>query len=399
MNRLACLTACLLLASGAPARSDITLLGTIRIPGDATDQSGLTELLSDGTPHNRLGAFGSAIAYTGKGNRYILLPDRGPGDGHTDYHCRFHVMEITPPPAGSRALQVKLLETILLRDEKGRAFVGSEKAFDVRDPAQTLRLDPEGVRASRAGTLYISDEYGPFIYEFSREGRRLRSLPVPAKFEVVHPKASAAEELKANLSGRVPNRGFEGLAISPDGGKLFAALQSPLIQDGGRHGTNVRILELNLKTNATREFLYQLVDVDNMLNEILAINDHEFLVIERDYRVGTKARFKKIVKIDIARASDISAIESLPKTGTPPDVQPVRKSPFIDLLNPRFGLVGRSFPEKVEGLAFGPDLPDGRHLLVVTTDNDFIVAIPTSIFAFAIDPADLPRYQPQVFAP
>ena len=34
-------------------------------------------------------------------------------------------------------------------------------------------------------------------------------------------------------------------------------------------------------------------------------------------------------------------------------------------------MVGADFPEKIEGLAFGPDLPDGRHLLLVTNDNDF----------------------------
>jgi hypothetical protein len=40
-------------------------------------------------------------------------------------------------------------------------------------------------------------------------------------------------------------------------------------------------------------------------------------------------------------------------------------------------------------MAFGPDLPDGRKLLLVTSDNDFQAKVPTWIYAFAIDPADL----------
>ena len=43
-----------------------------------------------------------------------------------------------------------------------------------------------------------------------------------------------------------------------------------------------------------------------------------------------------------------------------------RKTLFLDMLSPQFGLAGSSFPEKIEGLAFGPDLPDGRRLLTAS---------------------------------
>ncbi len=51
--------------------------------------------------------------------------------------------------------------------------------------------------------------------------------------------------------------------------------------------------------------------------------------------------------------------------------------------------------EKIEGLAFGPDLQDGRHLLIVTNDNDFMPAQPNRFLAFAIDSVDLPTFTPQ----
>ena len=53
-------------------------------------------------------------------------------------------------------------------------------------------------------------------------------------------------------------------------------------------------------------------------------------------------------------------------------------TPFIDLLEPAFGLNlndANAIAEKIEGLAWGPDLPDGRHLLYVISDNDLITTL------------------------
>ena len=63
---------------------------------------------------------------------------------------------------------------------------------------------------------------------------------------------------------------------------------------------------------------------------------------------------------------------------------PVTKTTFLDLLDPDYELAGASFPEKIEGLAFGPDLSDGRRLLIVTADNDFVATALFRVYAFAI---------------
>ena len=69
-------------------------LGQAEIPGTATDLSPQTGQLDDGSPANRLGGFGSGIAWLGQGTRYAMISDRGPGDGATSYHCRFHLFDI-----------------------------------------------------------------------------------------------------------------------------------------------------------------------------------------------------------------------------------------------------------------------------------------------------------------
>ena len=96
---------------------------------------------------------------------------------------------------------------------------------------------------------------------------------------------------------------------------------------------------------------------------------------------------KWIYKVDVTGATDVSDM-LLPSGALPPGVLPVQKTPFINLLEPDFGLHNndaRAIAEKVEGLAWGPDLPDGRHLLYVISDNDLVPGLPTQIFAFAID--------------
>jgi hypothetical protein len=384
------------LAFPPPAAAEITFLGSASIPGDATDKSGLTDTLPDGTPHNRLGSLGSGIAYTGRGDRYILIADRGPHDGAVPYRCRFHVTDIAVRPGKTPAVQFTLVATTLLTSEAGKPLVGAAAAIDTKSPADSLRFDPEGVRFGPAGTLFLSDEYGPHVWEFGRDGKRLRRLAVPDKFAVARAKADARDELAANRSGRVPNRGLEGLAITPDGGKLYAILQSPLLQDWGFAGRNVRLLELPLNGGPSREFVYSLDSTEHGINEILAVNDHEFLVLERDSLPGDKAKFKKLILIDVKGATDVSGVKALPKAGLAEKVKPVTKKVFLDLLDPKFGLTGPKLPAKVEGLAFGPDLLDGRHLLLVTTDNDFKKDEPTLIYAFAVDAADLPGYKPQV---
>jgi hypothetical protein len=384
---------------------EVTLIGVGSLPGDATDLSGLSGTTLDGTPHNRLGGLGSAIAYTGNGNLYVVASDRGPQDGASDFQCRLHLLNIVVEPEAQTPVRLRLASTVLLRDEQGRPLVGSLQALDPSAPQRSLRFDPEGVRVGPAGTFFVSDEYGPWIWEFDRSGRRLRSLPVPAKWQPAHPSARPQEELPPrNLQGRQPNRGLEGLAITPDGQRLLAILQSPLIQDGAldagnrRIGVHVRMLQFDLAEGQSKEFVYPLEDPGNGVSEILAINSEQFLVLERDGKAGLQARCKKVFRIDTRSATDVRSRDRLPSSPPlPADIRPVKKELFLDLLDPRFGLAADSLPEKFEGLAFGPDLPDGRRLLLVTVDNDFVPSLPNLIYAFAVERAALPGFQPQRF--
>ncbi len=401
------------------ATPGITLIGKGTLSGATLDTSGLKgKICQDGNPANCLpkailGGFGSALAYTGFYDVFIAAPDRGPFDGLTNvaHRDRFYFFKITTlRRAPFPNIKVELLDTRLLKNPYDQPLVGATGAFNLSvDPAfPSLRFDPEGIRVGPDGTFFISDEYGPYIFEFDRLGRLVRRINVPSKFTIASPSADPNLELLGNASGRQANRGMEGLAISPDGTTLYGIMQNALIQDHGlnpgtvdRLGLNNRILKINLATGETQEYVYVLdaINRGQGVSEILAINNHEFLVIERDNRSNLQSppqapTRKTLYKIDLNGATDVSGIESLPAGALPTGVVPVSKTLFIDLLDADFDLAG-TIAEKIEGLAWGPDLPDGRHVLYVISDNDLNPSLGTQIYAFAIDPSLL-SFQRQV---
>ncbi len=398
----------------------IALVGKGTVAGNALDKSGQTgNICQAGFPTNCvskaiLGGFGSDITYTGHDNVYIAAPDRGPFDGLTDvpYLDRLHFFHMTTD-VGAQFPNIRplLLDTRFLKNEFGQIFLGAADAFDIANPFATLRFDPEGIRLGADGTFYVSDEYGPYLFQFDRQGHLLRRLAVPAKFLIANPSSNPTTELLGNTAGRQANRGMEGLAISPDGTTLFGIMQNALLQDNAltpattsRRSVYTRILKLDVVTGATEEFVYRLRDSNRGqgVSEILAINDHEFLVVERDNRSfltsGEAPTRKDIFKIDINGATDVSDIIGLPATGNlPVAITGVSKTPFIDLLDPAFGLHlndADAIAEKIEGLAWGPNLSDGRHVLYVVSDNDLNPLVASQIFSFAIDPL-LIDYQAQ----
>jgi len=383
------------------ARAEVTLIAKAQIAADLDDLSGLTASMASFT-QARLGSFGSALDFDHTSGQFVMLPDRGPGDGGSAYLTRYHVFDIHLPTrflSGEtpETLSPKLVATHVFRDADAALYPGNSGAYSVTPGIAGRRYDPEGIRVAGDGTIYVSDEYGPWIDAFARDGTHLKRLRVPSRFAISNPDGDGDRELPPkNLSGRQGNRGFEGLAMSTDGRTLYSIMQSPLIQDGAlnaknkRVGRNIRVLELPIQTDEpTREYVYTLDDAKHGVSEILAIDAKRFLVIERDGKAGKEAAFKRIMVADFARATDVSAIESLPNEKLPDGVVACVKRPFLDLLDARFGLAGEAMPEKIEGLCWGPNLSDGRRTLLVSTDNDFKPDQPSFIWVFAVDTEDL----------
>ena len=378
-----------------PATGSVaTLIGSTSIPSSTMDHSGLAGDVHPGFPHARVGSIGSGLdcVDTFPGGAHLLaVNDRGPADGAAPFHCRFQRLTLRVDPAASDTVSVALDATEMLKRPDGKPFVGISSELgtfkDASGETVSNRLDPEAIRRLPSGNVLISEEYMPGVIEFDPHGAFVRAWPVPQAFRCQHPGPDELAELPpANTSGRQPNKGFEGMAITPSG-VVWTLLQSPLLQDGAldakgkRVGRNIRMLCLGTKPGASamRQLVYPLESPANGICELLALDEQRFLTIERD---GPAAKFRRIYLIDASQATDVSSVAALPPDALPEGTKPVSKRMLVDLADPSTGIM--RMPEKIEGLCIGPTLPDGRHTLVVASDNDMKADEPTQFWVFGL---------------
>src|SRR5215470_873305 len=408
--------------------------------GQNADLSGLTYSLESQAPANLLGGLGSGIAYD-SGKKFLLLPDRGPNaqtfdpaiDNTVSYVNRFHTvqMDLDANPAGPLpfTLSTRLQDTTLLwsgdplvygtgaglgvgsgvppiNDAHHHFFTGRSDNFDPAGNSgnpNNARFDTEGIRESAdRQSVFISDEYGPYVYQFERStGARLRSYTVPNKFYVPNQHPVGNDEISGNTIGRTANKGMEGLAITPDGNTLVGIMQNALIQDaaqGGAAKNLLRIVTVDTSTGKTTHEYAYLLTAGSGVSEITALNSHEFLVDERDGKGlgdGSNAKVKQIFKIDLAGAADIQAMD-----GTTAAENAVGKTLFLDVVKELTanGITADQIPAKLEGITLGPDVDaNGKtlHTFWLANDNDFLQDLngagtnPNQFFVFGFTEADL----------
>jgi hypothetical protein len=412
------------------------LVGVGRIPAATRDSFGETFGSGSGLAFDPASWKKTATGYTGT---LTLLPDRGYNvEGTTDYRDRINTIEVafTPAPLGASGLPqtqvaAKLARTVLLTDAAGEPTTGLDPvatrpaAGDLPDlplsASGRVSIDPEAIVRLADGSLFISDEYGPYVYRFSAEGRMLSAIRPPAAllpmrkgkvdFASNNPGAGAkAPEPKNPETGRQNNQGFEGMALSPDGRTLTVVLQSAARQDGGDDSAtrrHTRALVWDVADPARPTLVHEYVvplpvftDAKGKTlvaaqSELTAIGGGRFLLLCRDSNnghgmKGTTSLHRKIEILDFSGATDIlgrfdDATPVAPKGVLVDGVKAASLTPFVDLndnaeLN-RFGLHNGGaddanlLSEKWEATGLVPTLepehPDDYFLFVVN-DNDFV---------------------------
>ena len=376
--RLTLLAACLLVSSAAQSQN---VSGAVFINGLALDGA-LTDLSKATLPFDARVGFFSDLYYDNNRNQWWGVSDRGPGGGTLNYETR--VQRFTVDIAANGAISnFAIAETVLFKDA-GQPMNGLAPS-----PSNTLgrSLDPEGfVVLPKSGNFLVSDEYGPAVREFDRSGNLLRTFVTPANLV---PRTAAGVDYTAAaaalVSGRESNRGFEGLAVSPDGKYAYAVLQNGGVQDGligSTRGTYTRIVKFDVDTGtAVGQYAYKLESSGQGrgISAIVALGNDKFLVLERNNRgIGVGATLaspdKNVYLIDLSGASDVTLI-NLPATGNLPAgyTAAANGARVIDLDANTLAALGNISPEKWEGLAIGPMLANGSFLILAGTDNDYSV--------------------------
>ena len=365
-----------LTAAMAPAAADVltaaTFVNGIAINGAATD-------LSSGTAAERRLGFFSDLYYDPTRREWWGLSDRGPGGGLLNYETR--VQRFTLDVAANGAISnFQVAQTVRFQDTTvpAGAFNGIAP-----NPTSTLgrALDPEGlVIHPKTGNLLVSDEYGPSLLEFDRNGMLLRRFTTPAN--LVPRNATNTPNFASdtgNTAGKRTNRGFEGLAISPDGKYSYAMLQSAMLDEGGGNGVYARIVKFDNDTGlAVAQYAYRMdtAGQGRGISSLVALGNDKFLVLERNNRgVGVGATVgspdKAVYEINIAGATDVTNI-TLPATGAFAGAV-IKSAKKMDLDANTLAALGNKSPEKWEGLSVGPMLGNGQYLILAGTDNDYSV--------------------------
>ena len=331
----------------------------------------------------------SGVTYDALNNRYYAISD----DRSQVAPARFYTFSANLP-------QVTFTNVTTLKDANGNLF-----------PLNSL--DPEGIALTNNNTVFISSEgevnpsvgrvTNPFINEFSLTTKQqIRSLPIPTKFLPVVDDTNGNGVIDAGdvqLSGVRNNLAFESLTIAPDQKTLYTATESALFQDGAiaslTNGSRSRILQYNLITGEPeKEYLYNVDTIpatpnpttgsaDNGLVDLLAIDNRgTLLALERSFSTGVGNTIR-IYQVSLQGATDISFVDSLNNLSSEQvaAIQPVEKRLLLNLnsLNLPNGT------DNIEGITFGPVLPDGRQSIVLVSDNNFSQSQFTQVLTLGAD--------------
>ena len=242
-------------------------------------------------------------------------------------------------------------------------------------------IDSEGLVVDKEGNFWIAEEGGPTIWKLNKNGVVVKRYTPYANVPGAEKEDIAIDTV---YKYRKNNRGFEGLAMTPNG-KLYAIIQSPILYPTKTIGENSRIhriLEIDPKTDQMRMLAYlndgiigasgadQIRLRDWKIGDMAAINDNEFLVIEQALRGTTDRKF--VYKINISKATPVNSglyngtttLEALKdSTGLANNnIVPVAKTLFMDMLANKWP----SNFEKAEGIALIND-----STIAFVNDNDF----------------------------
>lgn len=273
-----------------------------------------------------LPSLGSGLARASQGEFYGIS-DRGP-NGSVENRRTFPLPQFCPHISRFRLNdgRIEILNSILLTDAAGRPLSGlsnqgpEERLFESAKTETSLPYDPNGVdpeaiRVLPNGKFLISEEYAPSILVVETNGQVLvRYTPQPkALAGASYPVQSI---LPAVFAQRRDNRGFESLALSPDGQTAYAILQSPAGPETDLQLANSRVaraLRLDLAdplyARVTGHFLVPLSRAADygagQKQQNIKLNDAEWLAPDKLLVLEAGKEFARLVVVDFAAATNL----------------------------------------------------------------------------------------------
>lgn len=307
---------CLLFLCGLPAANATTLVGWAEMPMHFYAEGPSEGQFNSGAEiaNNKQIIQGfSAVMQANQENQFYFLTDNGFGEKNNsaDALLRLYAVHIdfNIPNKGNNSVLANQYVNISDPDKKLSFNIQADYDHyynEASNPAVNKAIidnrwltgadiDPESVRIDKNGSLWLGDEFGPFLINIDAKGKVLRTeIPLPNVMTPDNPNLITAP---ANLAS---SGGFEGMAINPAGDKLYPMLESTVLGDPEK---SLRIYQFAINSAQYDKafFRYQLND-GTSIGDFVAVNEHEFLVLERnDATELTDNPIKKIYLIDIAK--------------------------------------------------------------------------------------------------
>jgi len=238
------------------------------------------------------------------------------------------------------------LETVFLHDPDRKVpfrivHEGSKQRYLTGSDFDTESFQITG------GALWIGDEFGPFLIKADLKGKVLAVFETLVEGAVVRSPDHPAVVMPSAPNGEVKfqvrrSKGFEGMAVSSDGSKLYPLLEGALWDDKTKAPETLdgkqflRVLEFDVKSEkwTGRHWKYVLEANHHAIGDFNMIDATTGLIIERDNGEGTAdkacpegqkntncfhdlAKFKRVYKVELSEANVGS---------------PLRKIGYIDLM-------------------------------------------------------------------
>jgi hypothetical protein len=310
----------------------------------------------------------SAIDYDEKNNQYYMVCD----DRSSLNPARFYKAKI--------AISQNKIDTVIftklsyLKDENGKTYPSTNE-----NPYKTP--DPESIRYNPNSKLLVWSSEG----ENTIRGKDSILINPSVYFVTPNGKFKDSVSMPTNLymgfkeKGPRQNGVLEGMSYADNYTTLMFNVEEPLKEDGPRadlqpNGAMIRFYQFDMQTKkSTHQYAYELSPVVyapnpineykiNSVPEFLWIGNNQLLVLERSYSTGRIPCSIRIFLADYNQASDVSSFTSLK---APAQYQPMKKTLLMNL--DELGI----YTDNIEGISFGPVLPNGNRSILLVSDNNF----------------------------
>jgi hypothetical protein len=264
-------------------------------------------------------------------------------------------------------INIENAEIKILSIDRSIQIRDTSRYFDI----EAIRYDTSSQMLVFASEGFIKNKMDPALFTADMLGNGLAYYNLPRDF---YGNADQGPRHNGNL---------EGLSQSMDGKGYWVAMELPLYKDGPTpqlKATNspVRITHIDTESKEpTRQFAYTLEPISkvptedfaiNGLTDILQYDDDRFIILERSYSkgLGYQANTVRLFDVDASEATDVLGMKNL-RDGS---FLPATKTLLLDFEPYRDKLTNNSI-DNIEGLCFGPVLPNGNRSLILVADNNF----------------------------